>query len=488
MGKICFEKREVSNYPDRSTYYNPSICYPEYMWGERELSDDKNAVYDMMRSCFFRLGMDSANYGSPCWNPLGDIIKKGDTVLLKPNLVYHVNNATEGDMDCMITHPSILRCAIDYCLIALGVTGKLILGDAPIQSCDFDKLIIEGGYKEVIDFYRRQKVELKIEDFRATVSVKDNGIIINTKREDDENGKYTLVNLGDKSFFCTVPASKTEYRIADYYHKELTVHHYGETHEYLIHNAALEADVIINLPKPKMHRKAGLTGAMKNFIGVCSKKEYLPHHVKGSKLSGGDEYNGTNPFKWSLSQLSDRLNHYQLNDATIKAKLIYTLMRAFSLANRLFYKDLISDGGWYGNDTLWRTVLDINLVLMYCDARGVFDIEKGEARKIFTIGDMILAGEREGPLTPSPKELGIIAMSDDVVTFDEFFFQFTGFQFTKVPLIKYASTSRWLQPRDNNESILCSNIDKFNGMPLNHLNVPDTWKLEPSEGWKEARS
>jgi hypothetical protein len=35
----------------------------------------------------------------------------------------------------------------------------------------------------------------------------------------------------------------------------------------LIAKDVLEADIIINLPKLKMHKKAGVTNALKNFVG-----------------------------------------------------------------------------------------------------------------------------------------------------------------------------------------------------------------------------
>jgi len=38
--------------------------------------------------------------------------------------------------------------------------------------------------------------------------------------------------------------------------------------EYLISNTILEADVIINLPKPKTHRRAGIIGAMNNLVEI----------------------------------------------------------------------------------------------------------------------------------------------------------------------------------------------------------------------------
>ena len=50
----------------------------------------------------------------------------------------------------------------------------------------------------------------------------------------------------------------------------------------------------------KTHEKAGLTGAMKNLVGVNGHKEYLPHHMEGSFFSGGDSYCSRNRFaRWA---------------------------------------------------------------------------------------------------------------------------------------------------------------------------------------------
>jgi uncharacterized protein (DUF362 family) len=54
-------------------------------------------------------------------------------------------------------------------------------------------------------------------------------------------------------------------------------HHPG-VHQYLVAKEVIEADIIINLPKLKTHRKAGVTCALKNLIGINGNKEYLPHH------------------------------------------------------------------------------------------------------------------------------------------------------------------------------------------------------------------
>ena len=57
-------------------------------------------------------------------------------------------------------------------------------------------------------------------------------------------------------------------RVTNYNLNLMKEHYNPKKNEYLIPNTILEADVIINLPKPKTHRKAGITGAMKNFVGI----------------------------------------------------------------------------------------------------------------------------------------------------------------------------------------------------------------------------
>ena len=60
-----------------------------------------------------------------------------------------------------------------------------------------------------------------------------------------------------------------------------------------------------------------------------------------------------------------------------------------------------SEGSWYGNDTLWRCIVDLNKVLFYSNKKGV--MQKTRQRKYLTIVDAIIAGEKEGPLEPTPK-------------------------------------------------------------------------------------
>ncbi|OUO79404.1 hypothetical protein B5F53_07930 [Blautia sp. An249] len=80
--------------------------------------------------------MPKDHYGKSNWDPLGEIVHPGDTVLIKPNLVIHKN--LSGGVNCLTTHPSIIRAVLDYVLIALKNKGCVILRDVPVQSCDFE--------------------------------------------------------------------------------------------------------------------------------------------------------------------------------------------------------------------------------------------------------------------------------------------------------------------------------------------------------------
>lgn len=63
-----------------------------------------------------------------------------------------------------------------------------------------------------------------------------------------------------------------QYFGADYDVKQLRTLHNEENNIYHIAKSVLEADVVINLPKLKTHRLAGMTGALKNLVGITVMK------------------------------------------------------------------------------------------------------------------------------------------------------------------------------------------------------------------------
>ena len=95
---VAISKRDSYIYPEKKTEYRPSTEYPEYIWKDK--LSKKNIVYDQVRETLYLLGYDKQNYGKKNWNPLGEIIKEGDNVLLKPNLVMENNPSGDG-VECL---------------------------------------------------------------------------------------------------------------------------------------------------------------------------------------------------------------------------------------------------------------------------------------------------------------------------------------------------------------------------------------------------
>ena len=86
--------------------YNPPDSYPEYQLEAGP--DPTNEAYHLIRESFLLLGLDRKNYGKPEWNPLGHLIRPGETVLLKPNLIAHSQMYTD-EWEHVITHDSLMN-------------------------------------------------------------------------------------------------------------------------------------------------------------------------------------------------------------------------------------------------------------------------------------------------------------------------------------------------------------------------------------------
>ena len=418
MEKVFIGHSE-GGYPDKHSMYSPDKRYPEYRY--TDISRDKNGVYETVRCMFCNMKLDYKNYGMPTWNPLGEFISSGQTVLIKPNWVMHKNlneQVYDGGVDCLVTHPSIVRAVIDYVLIALDGKGKVIIGDAPLPGCDLDTLFDEIGYKNLRQYYEDANENVEFVDFRdMNIGTTDKGYIVDLKTR----SRFNDIKVADFD----------KLRITSYNPSELKKHHCKGKHEYYISKYTTEADVIINMPKPKTHRKAGMTGALKNMIGANAKKEYLPHHKMGSVIQGGDEYKYFNIFKIGKSLYEDKRNSAEnLENFQKKYQWILKIIRRLQSISQ---KDSFSEGSWYGNDTIWRTILDVNYIVRHITKEGI--LSDFEQRTVLSIGDMIVAGEGEGPLMPTPKNIGLIIGSFNATNFDIVVCKIMGFDYRKIPTI-----------------------------------------------------
>lgn len=482
MENVIIIKRDSIGYPKTDLGFLPSEDYPELAGIINQNSSEKNIIFDMVRDGLKLSGLDSENIDSESWNPMADgLIKEGDVVLVKPNLVLDYNKSGAG-LDPMITNKSLVGAIIPYIWKALKKNGEILVADAPIQACDFDKLIDISGYKSMIKYYQSLGMNIHLKDLRGLVGINDNGIVRQAKTKN--NG--VLVDLSDYSEHALLSEDyiKRE-RITSYDPGELNSHHSKSKHEYLVSEDMIRSDVIINMPKPKSHRMAGVTIGMKNFVGINTRKEYLPHHRMGSRPEGGDEYENKSIIMTLSSHLMDLRNIEMVKRHNLRARTCYVLSRGLEVLSRGLNKDHVqfTSGSWHGNDTIWRTIIDLNKIVQYADKNGI--MRESPQRKIFNIGDMVVIGEKEGPMSPSAKYGGIIAMGNDIVAFDEIITTLFGFDINKVPLYRNVGKIRDKYKLKKNDNIIIkSNYSEYNGKGVGDFKLRETLCIEPTSGFK----
>ena len=439
------------------------------IWGEcyypalKDFFNENNHIFKMIEYGFYQMGMDANNYGKVDWNPLSEIVSEGDTVLIKPNMVLDSNRG-KGGIECLYTHPSVVVPVIKYVSKALNGTGRIIIGDAPLQDCNFDKLVNESGYIDVVEHFRAEGIDIFLEDFR-NVKTDRHGEINYLKEKKSDCGR--IVSINEKSAFKGFDKECTaKFRVTNYAPSKMQIHHSNGKHEYMITEYLLNADVIINLPKPKTHRKAGITASLKNMVGINTNKEYLPHHRAGGTINGGDEYLGDSMWHNLASKASDiteELMCVQEYEMAEESRQLYKKMLARAYKES---RNGYSEGSWYGNDTIWRTIQDLNTILFYADKQG--NITDTQQRKNFIIADMIVSGDKEGPLEPEP--VGLIVMGYNPVIFDKCIAKIMGFDWRQIPLLK---------------NIIIDGIDN----EINEKNISTnkvirkSYRFEPSSGW-----
>lgn len=473
--------KKIYSYPSKNGMFRPGICYPEYPFSDKTISEESNEVYDGVRLAFHYLHLDDKHWNTKEWNPLGNMVRSDGCVLIKPNLVMESNHIAENGTDCLYTHPCVVAAVIDYVIIANAGKGKIIVGDAPMQECKWDVLIHESGYKSLIDWYKSQDIDIELIDFRELSSNVVNGLHVQSVHK---NAKGHVVELGEDSEFAELNRSDyKKIRVTNYDPSILPEHHNEKVHEYYVSDYVLNADVIINMPKPKTHRKGGVTISLKNFVGINVRKEYLPHHTMGAKSEGGDEYLQASFIQRTRSMLYDKRNFLSAHNKFFRAHLCHALSGLCTglLGARGSY---YQEGSWYGNETISKTITDLNKIVRYADKNG--KMNSSPQREIFIVADMIVCGEKEGPVAPSEKKVGCVAAGFNPVCFDEMISALMGFDINKIPTLKAVrhSKKKFAIVESEEEAYLVSNVSKYNGKTTREIKRGDSFAFEPTSGWR----
>ncbi len=411
--------------------YHPTECYPEYAFGSSYLGPE-NPAYASVRGALGMLCPDG--FGTSDWNPLAGVVKPGDTVVLKPNFIRDFHDTRPDEVISLITQGSVIRAMLDYVAIALQGDGRITIADAPQCEANFDRIKMFTGVDEIRAFYNdHSSIEVDVIDLRPEYAVKQDGVIVDHHELPGDPAGYAVINLGRHSEF--MPINHMNHRLygSEYDRSEVSDHHHDDVHEYKISKTILDADVFINLPKMKCHKKVGVTLNLKNLVGINGNKNWLPHHREGVPADGGDQY--------ADSGLSERLEQKVL--ATFKKhfpklgplrKLIGGAAKKVGTAT---FGDTntsrIRSGNWWGNDTTWRMVLDLNRSLRYGDGEG--RLHDRPQRRYFSLVDGIVGGEGNGPMGSDPRAEGIIVAGVDPLAVDLTCTRLMGFDHERIPTL-----------------------------------------------------
>lgn len=351
-------------------------------------------------------------------------------VVLKPNWVSHTNPLGHSP-ESLVTHPAIIEAVATVVAETLAPGATIVIGDAPVQSCDFDALLKLNGIPELLARLaaRFPRLHFEVQDWRLVRAARRLSFRATERVETFDASTHEIVDVGARSFLEPVSDKAERFRVTCYPHSSMRLRHAPGRHEYLIARAALDADVFINLPKLKTHIKAGITGALKNLVGINGHKEFLPHHVLGSPANGGDSHRVDSRLRDAFERYYDF--HFE-HLANLPRPFISVLSRALNSTDRLTagFIDPSNFGSWPGNDTVWRMTLDLNHLLYAWAPR--------RPKAIFTLVDAVTVGTGDGPLRPSPAHAGLLLAGQNPATIDAVGARVLGFDPRALPTIREA--------------------------------------------------
>jgi uncharacterized protein (DUF362 family) len=420
--------------------YHPSEDYPEYPF-PGHTSAGPNHVYAGVRDLFYQLGLDVDRFGTRDWNPLGYLIEPGMTVVLKPNFVLS-RHKDRKDLFAIVTHPSVLRAVADYAWVALKGQGRITIADAPQYDCNWEELMAATRLPEVIDFYRGFKgPEADLRDLRPYWSRWKHFPTLLEPLPGDPEGSL-VVDLGRRS--ALYGKAHPEKLYGAVYNREETIsHHSGSRHEYQVSRTIMNADVVISVPKLKVHKKVGVTLNVKGLVGINTNKNYLVHYSVTPPSQGGDQYPDglLTPVESFLIRTERWMYDHLLAP---RVRLLEYLHRSIywlhnNTTKRLGLKveeskRLFDAGNWHGNDSAWRMAVDLLRVFQFADREGV--MQPTPQRRVFSVIDGVVGGDVNGPLTPDPVDSRVLIGGENPLAVDAVATRLMGFDPLKVKALR----------------------------------------------------
>jgi uncharacterized protein (DUF362 family) len=401
-------------------------------------------------------------------------------VVLKPNLVRHENYSRPGEWRSVITSAAVIRAVAEHVAELLRGKGRITICDAPQTDSSFARIAeLLGLHAMAAEVSRRFAVPVEVVDLRNEEWTTVEGVVVDRKRLSGDPRGAIAFNLGRDSLFYR-HHGEGRYYGADYDAGVVNSHHAGDIHEYLICATPVQADVFINIPKLKTHKKSGVTLSLKNLVGINADKNWLPHHTDGSPDTGGDQF----PTMTARRRLEQR-------SVAIARKLALSVPGAGPFIARKLRKagtrafgddNVIRSGNWHGNDTTWRMVLDLNRCLLYGNPDGT--LRADAAKRYYSVIDGVVGMEGKGPMAGDPVDSNVIIGGTDPVAVDMVAARVMGFDWRKLPVIREAFVTRRLPVttvRPEEVQVL-SDVREWNGRFLD-IEDREFLHFRPHFGW-----
>ncbi len=367
-------------------------------------------------------------------------IQPGDRVVLKPNWVKENDERRPGPgaWEHVVTHPVVIEAVVRWAAGRLEGRGEITLCDAPQTDSSFARIREYCRLDDVVAGCERDfpGVTVRLLDLRPEEWHAVDGVTVSKTALPGDPLGHTHVRLDAGSEFVGYAGLGRLYG-ASFDMAETNARHQGGAHEYLLCRTPMAADVFINLPKLKTHKKVGLTCALKNLVGINGNKNWLPHHTEGTPAQGGDQF--------PADTAKARMEHALLGTAKRWVKRSRVLSRLFvplKKGGRLVFGDtqrVVRSGNWHGNDTCWRMVLDLNKCLFFHGPDGG---PRARPLRYLAVVDGIVGGEGNGPMSPDPVACGVILAGTHPLAVDCVAAELMGFDWSRLRMLARAFDMR----------------------------------------------
>ena len=408
-------------------------------------------------------------------------------IVLKPNWVLHETDPA-FPIRALVTDARVIATTVEACLEVFPGAESILVADCPLQSADWPLLCRQSGLEPLMaPLVERSDGRVAFRDLRREVFQKqDGGFLVAAEAPHGDPRGYREVCLGPQSHLEPISDQADRFAVNDYSASVTRSNHRRGDHRYLVSQSVLDCDLFINLPKWKSHQKSGLTCALKNLVGINGDKAYLPHFRRGAPQWGGDEYRDEGRWLyWAQTTLRETVQK--------RSRLAYRILKpGWELIKRLggietrlenpcaqpknFY---VAGGAWHGNQTLWRMIYDLNLIIQCADSAGALHPQR--QRAYFCIVDALISGEGNGPLQPLPRDTDWLAFGDDPFAIDSAFAWFMGFDPHKLPVL--ARRADYLGPGWGDFELNELTVE-LDGQPVRLADSPVNFHFVPPPGWR----